>query len=1223
MSRAVVFLLALVSAGLLSRPAGAQTIYLLTETGALATTSADAPLASTTAGLITTTPVMIAGVTAGETLVAIDVRPLNQRLYALGVDASAGKATLYHLAPESGFAAAVGRASAIAFTTDGATAVSFPDPATVDWDIDFNPTDDRVRVVAGSLNFRVDPNTGEPEDGDNTGLTDGIVAGTNPDGPITNATTKLAATASATAFSNNEPNAAATTQYTVDAGSGSLSIQSPATGAQSLVGTVAIGAVPLVFSRASFDIPPEINTLVSNQLVTAGKGLLVASVAGVTGLYGVDLRSGEAAQWGTIGLAVRSSAVVTTLGAAIALSADGTELLSFDPADPATTTSVTLSGVSAGETLVGIDGRPQTGQLYALGIDTNAKNGTLYLIDPDSGEAVVVGTEGGIAFVDGAANPVGFPNPANTGYGFDFNPATDLIRVIAGNGLNFRVNPQDGTPVDSDNNPTNGINPDGVQTGPSGGIAGATGAAYTNSFAQALTSPAGPTTLYTLDATSGTLAIQNPPNAGTQTNPVAITLTPGGTSLAFSALGGFDIPSPVAVPLANIGSTGEGWFAATVASVTGIYRVNLATGQATSFGAIDDGMTSVAGLVVWATVPALVVENPPGTVVADEASTVTFASVRVGGATSTTIVLRNLGSQPLTYSTSFVSGTAFSATVNDAGTIPGSGSVMVTLTFEPDVAEPVEDMLHIESDDPAIASFEVKLAGIGLKPPEIQVESPVGTITEDASLLEFGGSPVGVPVTRTVLLRNLGEVPLLYTTMFDDGTEFVVTKNPQGTIPQAGTVILEVTYTPLGGDSSTDVLHIISDDPETPSFDLDLTGEGFLPQTDDIVVTTRGPTRFNPLGNDIASSGMRLVITDVSAEEVTTDGSALFIPEGFTGIFTYITDDGVDVRQGSVTVTAGTPAVAPRTYNGVLTDAMGNLFGWATVTLVKNRGTVKAITLFGQASGALNFPADENTIAVTTRVLDDIEVSRSPDVDEGTVVVTVFDISGVLHPIKTKAKAEKFNVALASIDSQLLGGAYGTVSVAKNGSVKLRGVLPDGNKFSAGTTMTDNNGIAYYAVQSKGTKPPGSIGGELTPADLPASDVTGEMIWYKPEPEDGSKGTEPIEVDTILTVNGSRVTGSVPLPTGIGTLKLSGGNLPSAETAANLTITAGVPPVPTGSLVTWKAGKPKASTFSFTVTVPTLAKPVKGTGVYLPKTKRAWGYFPGTMLGGRVEITIP
>jgi Domain of unknown function (DUF4394) len=111
-----------------------------------------------TSSLVTT--IGITGINAGETLVGIDFRPQNGFLYALGVNASANTATLYSISPTRGVAGIVGGApSQIFLTPDGVTLVDLPDPATTGWGFDFNPAADRIRVTAGSLNFRINPNT--------------------------------------------------------------------------------------------------------------------------------------------------------------------------------------------------------------------------------------------------------------------------------------------------------------------------------------------------------------------------------------------------------------------------------------------------------------------------------------------------------------------------------------------------------------------------------------------------------------------------------------------------------------------------------------------------------------------------------------------------------------------------------------------------------------------------------------------------------------------------------------------------------------------------------------------------------------------------------------------------------------------------------------------------------------------------------------------------------
>ena len=102
------------------------------------------------------------------------------------------------------------------------------------------------------------------------------------------------------------------------------------------------------------------------------------------------------------------------------------ELITFDSATPGTVTTVPITGMQAGETLLGIDQRPATGQLYGLG-STNR----LYLIDPATGVATAV-SAAPFAALDGTA------------FGFDFNPTVDAIRVVSNNEQNFRLNPNTG-----------------------------------------------------------------------------------------------------------------------------------------------------------------------------------------------------------------------------------------------------------------------------------------------------------------------------------------------------------------------------------------------------------------------------------------------------------------------------------------------------------------------------------------------------------------------------------------------------------------------------------------------------------------------------------------------------------------------------------------------------------------------------------------------------------
>ena len=526
----------------------------------------------------------ITGLTIGDTLVGIDFRPQNGLLYGLGVNTTSNTATLYAVSTQTGVAAAVG----VPFTLvdSGGGAVIFP---AGNYGFDFNPTVDRIRVTTNSgLNFRINPNTGAAVDGD------AIAAGTNPDGSINGAATG----ASGNAYTNNQPNVTATTLYTLDSSTDQLLIQNPPNaGTQTNPITVTLNGNPLDFSSSNgFDILAGVNVTTSNSQAS-GSGLALLTVGGTTGLYGVDLTTGAATRIGDFldgATPVSGLAIQKDLGGipAIGLSADGTQLFRLNTATPGTFTSVAVSGVAVGEQLVAVDFRPQTGQLYAFGVNSTTNTGTLYRLDPQptagTNVATAIGTVGQIVIVDGAGNQIDLPAG---GYGMDFNPTVDRIRITTNSGLNFRINPNNGAAVDG-NAGVDGTQPDGAINGLPAGSTGASANAYTNSFGQSLTG--GVTTLYTLDAVSNSLFIQNPPNAGTQTGQVTVTL--GGSALDFTSVNGFDIPAGVRVTSSNSAAAGVGFAGLTVGGVNSLYSINLVSGEATNLGAIGAG--TLAGLTL-------------------------------------------------------------------------------------------------------------------------------------------------------------------------------------------------------------------------------------------------------------------------------------------------------------------------------------------------------------------------------------------------------------------------------------------------------------------------------------------------------------------------------------------------------------------------------------------------------------------------------------------------
>ncbi len=227
------------------------------------------------------------------------------------------------------------------------------------------------------------------------------------------------------------------------------------------------------------------------------------------------------------------------------------QLVAFDSATPGTLQQASfITGLAANESLLGIDFRPATGQLYGLG-----SFGRIYTLNVNTGTAT---------FVAALFNSVTMAPLALSGteFGVDFNPVPDRLRVTSNQGQNLRINVATGsTIVDGTLNQASG-SPYIVAS------------AYTNSVAGATS-----TTLYNIDSNSDMLTIQNPPNPGAQ-------VMVGSLGMDVTALAGMDI--------LTVGTTNTAYAALQVAGTQGsrLASINLATGSATTIGTIGMAQTS-------------------------------------------------------------------------------------------------------------------------------------------------------------------------------------------------------------------------------------------------------------------------------------------------------------------------------------------------------------------------------------------------------------------------------------------------------------------------------------------------------------------------------------------------------------------------------------------------------------------------------------------------------
>lgn len=379
--------------------------------------------------------------------------------------------------------------------------------------------------------------------------------------------------------------------------------------------------------------------------------------------------------------------------------------------------------------------------------------------------------------------------------------------------------------------------------------------------------------------------------------------------------------------------------------------------------------------------------------------------------------------------------------------------------------------------------------------------------------------------------------------------------------------------------------------------------------TNDIVIQTRGGTRIYPLANDRSPDGGVLSLVSVSDPTVQIDGRALVIPANYTGTFTYTFTDGTKVGEASVTVQQGSPEDAPLRWAGLLVaDADNALSGRASA--VRVRDTLYLRLQVGRRVISARAPASgSNTVAtalgaLTVTLNADAQIALT--LDHG---VGVKD-SAVLRALDLQSARKAYNVALAGTDRATVpGGGYLRIVTTTRGRALLLGRLPDGRFFSSLADVLDNQSLVFYRAV-----PSGLLGGEFQFADLPATDLTGELAWYLPPQP---RGLHRAGLNTVLTANGSALqSGDTLRLNGPVTVTLSGGDFPQPVSLATTATNGRVQPA--GALLGWIV-RPRSWSFVARIDDPDPGS-IVGAGVYLPKSNSAAGFFAGKTVGGQIEV---
>lgn len=448
--------------------ANAQTIMALSTTGTLMQI-ADASMPSMVGSSLS-----ITGITTGQSLVGIDYRPNTGELYGLGYNSllPIANAQLYVINATTGVATPKGSAISLAL---GSMGIGF----------DFNPSVDRIRVVAeNGSNYRLHPTTGALV------ATDGTLAfaSTDPNASVSPAI-------AACAYTNSYIGSEATTLYDFDRTLNVLASQIPPN-----TGTLnTIGSSSIVSSGSNMGMD-----IYFDPISKMNMAYLNAKVGSNNNLYRLNTATGAATLVGTIGagmtdikdIAVKIDRIVPIVypGRLLyGLTKVNRNLVKFSSDNPELIRELLpITGLTAGQIIVGMDVRPLDLNLYALGYHDTSRTYQLYSINTTTGAAMAVGSPGKINLGMGEK------------IGFDFNPTVDRIRVVSSNDSNFRLNPITGAIAATDTSLS--YNASDINAGKNPFVSSV---AYTNSYKGTSS-----TAMFGLDDSLNAFIQVTPPNQG-------------------------------------------------------------------------------------------------------------------------------------------------------------------------------------------------------------------------------------------------------------------------------------------------------------------------------------------------------------------------------------------------------------------------------------------------------------------------------------------------------------------------------------------------------------------------------------------------------------------------------------------------------------------------------------------------------------------------------------
>ena len=199
-------------------------------------------------------------------------------------------------------------------------------------------------------------------------------------------------------------------------------------------------------------------------------------------------------------------------------------------------------------------------------------------------------------------------------------------------------------------------------------------------------------------------------------------------------------------------------------------------------------------------------------------TSINFGDIKVGKKATKTLKITNGGSGDLWITLSGLEGTDFSIQGSSSVTIKGKKSYTLKVLCKPTSGGIKTTILEIQTSDPDTAPLEISLtATLPATTPDISVAQ---------TTVDFGSVKLGKKVTKTLKITNNGTGDLVIAFSGLEGTGFSIQGSSSVTIKAKKSYSLKVLFMPTSSGLVAATLMMSSNDPDTPTLEISLSGTG-------------------------------------------------------------------------------------------------------------------------------------------------------------------------------------------------------------------------------------------------------------------------------------------------------------------------------------------------------------------------------------------------------------